>query len=164
MSRKIQARFVTLPELRAGSIRSRGSRARGKRARESSKDDTARTLRIDLEITTRVFDSPLAPYKCRIDLTAPAGPRTANGRTIVEPPCRNPSRAKEHGLADFLPMTGQPSVEPSAPALPQSYNLTNLSNHHMSRRVAACLILTLPRCPTHTLITMEIALAKRADA
>ena len=73
--KKVQARFVTLPELRAVFEAEEAELEAKEKAKAAKKkaDDTARTFRITQEIGNRVFDCPLASYKRKDDLVALAG-------------------------------------------------------------------------------------------
>ena len=107
-SKKVQAQFVTLPELRAAfeaeeaelEVKEKGEIMK---AAKKKANDTTRTLRINQEILSRVFGYPLASYKWKDDLVALAGALTLPMEgTIVELTkvikdhlAENPSRTNE---------------------------------------------------------------------
>jgi len=77
-SKKSEARVLTLPELREEfDIKDAEEEAKEKadleKAAQKKANEMARTLRINEEIRSRVFDCPLASYKRKDDLVALAG-------------------------------------------------------------------------------------------
>ncbi|KIK72197.1 hypothetical protein PAXRUDRAFT_22275 [Paxillus rubicundulus Ve08.2h10] len=73
--KKIQARFVTLPELRAAFEAEEvelleKEKVEAVKAPKKKVDDAARTRRIYQEVDNRIFDAPLSTYKRKDDLVA----------------------------------------------------------------------------------------------
>ncbi|KAI5980518.1 hypothetical protein EDC04DRAFT_2917897 [Pisolithus marmoratus] len=77
-SKKVEARFVTLPELCAVFEAEEAElavkeAAEAEKAAQKKAEDDAWTHRINQEIAIRVFDAPLSSYKRKDDLVALAG-------------------------------------------------------------------------------------------
>ena len=112
-SKKIQAWFVTLPELRE-VLEAEDAELEAKekveleKAAKKKADDTARMLRINYEIESHIFDCPLTSYKRKADLIALAGALSLS----IEGTVAELTKAikvdiillvqMSHGLADFL--------------------------------------------------------------
>ena len=162
-SKKIQARFVTLPELREefevedAELEAK-EKAELEKAAKKKADDSARTLRINHEIESRVFDCPLTSYKRKDDLIALAGALSLPiegtvaelTKAIKVHLAENPTRANESRFSGLFgaskkrtttivsPPSESVTVDPAVQALPQPSSPTNspliptMPNHHAS--------------------------------
>jgi hypothetical protein len=147
-SKKVQARFVTLSELReAFEAEDAELEAKEKveleKAAKKKADDSARTLRINHEIGSRIFDCPLTSYKRKDDLIALAGALSLPiegtvaelTKAIKDHLAENPTRVNESRFSGLFgasrkrtaAMVSPPSgtVDPPMWALPQPSTSTN---------------------------------------